>query len=105
MEGDWKLIYYHEDRRCELYNLGEDVGEQRDLYAAQRRRPEATRSRLQATDATFPTRDPRFDPAKRQARSERLRTSGKERREREHGRYLDGDFEPNKDWWGSLPKD
>ncbi|MCX6561954.1 MAG: sulfatase [Candidatus Aminicenantes bacterium] len=25
--GDWKLIYYHADRRFELFNLAEDIGE------------------------------------------------------------------------------
>lgn len=29
--GDWKLIYYHEDRRCELFNLAQDLGEQTNL--------------------------------------------------------------------------
>ena len=33
MEGDWKLIHYHEDGRDELYNLGNDVAEQNDLIA------------------------------------------------------------------------
>jgi len=31
MEGDWKLIHYHEDERDELYNLARDIGEQNDL--------------------------------------------------------------------------
>ena len=26
-KGDWKLIYYHADRRMELFNLKEDIGE------------------------------------------------------------------------------
>jgi arylsulfatase A-like enzyme len=29
--GDWKLIYYHEDQRCELFNLAQDLGEQTNL--------------------------------------------------------------------------
>ncbi len=29
--GDWKLIYYHEDQRYQLFNLSEDLGEQRNL--------------------------------------------------------------------------
>ncbi|GFR77260.1 arylsulfatase A [Elysia marginata] len=29
--GDWKLIYYHNDERMELFNIKEDIGEQRDL--------------------------------------------------------------------------
>ena len=30
-QGDWKLIYYHVDRRYELFNLAEDLGESRNL--------------------------------------------------------------------------
>lgn len=30
-DGDWKLVRYFEDCRTELYDLGSDVGEQRDL--------------------------------------------------------------------------
>ncbi len=29
--GDWKLIYFHEDQRTELYNLERDIGETNDL--------------------------------------------------------------------------
>ncbi len=30
-QGDWKLIYYHADRRYELFNLADDIGEQHNL--------------------------------------------------------------------------
>ncbi len=36
--GDWKLIYYHADRRYELFNLAEDLGETRNLAGQQTRR-------------------------------------------------------------------
>ena len=29
--GDWKLIYYYEDKTVELFNLKDDIGEQREL--------------------------------------------------------------------------
>jgi arylsulfatase A-like enzyme len=29
--GDWKLIYFYEDKRFELYNITEDIGELRNL--------------------------------------------------------------------------
>lgn len=29
--GDWKLIYFHSDRRLELYNIAEDISEKTDL--------------------------------------------------------------------------
>jgi arylsulfatase A-like enzyme len=39
-KGDWKLIHFHTEGRLELYNLREDIGEERDLSAA---RPEKLR--------------------------------------------------------------
>ncbi len=30
-KGDWKLIYFHDDERLELFNLKDDVGEQNNL--------------------------------------------------------------------------
>ena len=33
-DGDWRLVQFYEDERIELYNLAEDVGEERDLAAA-----------------------------------------------------------------------
>jgi len=108
-EDGWKLIYYHEDQRHELYNITKDVGEQVNLAAAQPERARALQARLKewlhATSAKFPRRDPEFDDAKRKARWERLRTSGKERLERQHAAYLKENFKPNKDWWGSVPVD
>ncbi|EAR02039.1 sulfatase-like hydrolase/transferase [Maribacter sp. HTCC2170] len=32
-KGDWKFIYFHEDRRMELYNLKRDIGETKNLVA------------------------------------------------------------------------
>jgi len=29
--GDWKLIYYHQDRHMELFNIREDIGEEHNL--------------------------------------------------------------------------
>ena len=39
-KGEWKLIYHHVTRKLELFNLKEDIGEQRDLAAS---RQEKTR--------------------------------------------------------------
>ncbi|MCA9119185.1 MAG: sulfatase [Planctomycetaceae bacterium] len=58
--GDDKLLYFYEDERSELYDLGEDSGEQRELS---RRQPELETKlrehlldRLQQAHARFPTR-------------------------------------------------
>jgi arylsulfatase A-like enzyme len=38
--GDWKLIYYHADRRFELFDLAHDIGERIDLAAREPARVE-----------------------------------------------------------------
>jgi arylsulfatase A-like enzyme len=57
-QGDWKLIHYYEDRRFELFNLADDLGEQANLAAA---RPEIRQrlaknlgGYLQSVGAQFP---------------------------------------------------
>ncbi len=108
-ENDWKLIHYHEDGRDELYHLATDSGEQQDLASAEPQRVKLLRAKLvawlKATDARFPAQDPQFDAAKRAARWESLKTRGKTSLERRHASYLDAAYQPNKDWWGSAPKD
>ncbi|MCA9145007.1 MAG: sulfatase [Planctomycetales bacterium] len=109
LEDDWKLIYYHEDQRYELYNVAKDVGEQNDLLAAEPDRAMSMRTRLTewltVTNAKFPTPDSRFDPAKRDARWEMLSTSGKRRLEAQHAAFLAEEYKPNDDWWGSSLAD
>lgn len=62
--GDWKLLEYHEDRRVELYNVREDVGERQDQAATQADRATALRDRLHAwrrsVEAQMPTPNPAF---------------------------------------------
>jgi arylsulfatase A-like enzyme len=33
-DGDWKLLVNHDGSRAELYNISQDIGEERDLAAA-----------------------------------------------------------------------
>jgi len=64
--GDWKLIEFFEDRHVELYNLRDDVSEERDVAAAE---PE-TAGRLQGllhkwlekVGAKIPQPNPDFEP-------------------------------------------
>lgn len=109
MHDDWKLIYYHEDGRYELYNLADDVGEQRDLVKTKldivAKMKAELHTWLEATDAKFPEPDPEFDAEKREARWRNIRAVGKERLERQHARFLEEDYQPSKDWWGSLIAD
>ena len=108
-EDNWKLIHYHEDGRDELYHLGRDEVEQKDLAAAEPKKVKAMRSKLdtwlKVTKAKMPVKDEMADLAKRKARFESLSTQGKERLERQHANFLKPDYKPNRDWWGSAPKD
>jgi len=67
-EGDWKLIHLFEDDRAELYHLGEDPGETKDLALAFPQKLTELRARLdrwrQDVGAQLPTPNPDHDPAR-----------------------------------------
>lgn len=64
--GDWKLIEFFEDMRVELYNLKEDISEQKDLAASWPDRTKTLRDRLHAwrqeTGSLMPTPNPDYVP-------------------------------------------
>lgn len=69
--GDYKLIeFYHDlkDIRLELYDLRADIGETKDLAAAEPKRVAELRARLHAwqreVGAQMPTPNPSYNPAK-----------------------------------------
>ena len=70
-KGDFKLIEFFDDMRAELYNLREDIGEQKNLASAMPGKVEELRSRLHAwrkeVGAQMPTRNPSYDPSKPEA--------------------------------------
>jgi len=103
--GQWKLIHYHEDGHDELYNLETDPGEQSDVSATHNETAAVLRSRLDEwladVDAKFPVPDPEYDPEKRAAYLHRQEHAVMKRLEAEHARYLEPDWQPNDDWWGS----
>jgi len=57
--GDWKLVYFHTDRRIELYNLASDIGETTDLASRDPARAAALARQLggllRARGALMPT--------------------------------------------------
>lgn len=59
--GDWKLIYYYQDGRRELYNLNNDIGESHDLAGRLPEKAAAMKARLDAIlrdqGAKIPSRD------------------------------------------------
>lgn len=107
-EHGWKLIHYHEDGRDELYHLAADPGEQKNLVHSEPGRAKTLRAKLdawlKATGATFPKRRPMPNPAALDRRAQWLRKV-KDRQEKRAAEYLEEDYEPNKNWWGSLPRD
>ena len=70
-KGDFKLIEFLADMRVELYNLSDDIGEQRDLASEMPDKVEELRNRLHAwreeVGAQMPTRNPKYDPSKLEA--------------------------------------
>lgn len=103
--GPWKLIHYFEDGRDELYNLDDDPGEQTDVVARNQEEAKELRKRLDAwlieVGARLPVPDPEYDPAKEKARLANLANEYMQELEVQHALYLDPDWQPNDDWWGS----
>ncbi len=64
-EGDWKLIYFFEDSRSELYHLKDDLGEKNDLAAREPARTQRLHRKLFAwlaeTRAQLPYENPNYD--------------------------------------------
>jgi arylsulfatase A-like enzyme len=64
-KGDFKLIEFYDDMRAELYNVREDMSEQRDLAAAMPEKVTELRRRLHdwrsEVGAQMPTRNPAHD--------------------------------------------
>ena len=103
--GDWKLIHYYEDDRDELYDLASDPGEQSDVASDN---PEMARELRTAMEtwladvgARFPEPDPEYDAEAEAERLADLETRFMAELESQHRAYLDPDWEPNADWWGS----
>ena len=56
-DGDWKYLYFYSDRRSELYNLKDDIGETKNLVALNPKKAKMMRTKitsvLKAHDATI----------------------------------------------------
>ena len=103
--GPWKLIHYHEDGHDELYNLEVDPGELNDLLTDRGATGAELRQRLERwladVGAKLPAPDPQYDPEKENARLRELEYELMPQLEAQHAEYLDPDWQPNEDWWGS----
>ena len=105
LDDDWKLIFYHEDGRNELYNLKIDEAEYESLNAQYPEKVKELRSKLDGwlseVKAKMPIADPLYDPIKEHLVKERNRTATLQNVEKTRVMMLSKDYQPNKDWWGS----
>jgi arylsulfatase A-like enzyme len=66
--GDYKLIEFFNDMHIELYNLTNDIGEQKDLAHQHPEIADRLRTRLhawrRAVDAQMPMPNPDYNPSK-----------------------------------------
>ena len=104
-DANWKLIHYYEDGRNELYDLAVDPAETSDLARTHPVRTQAMWEQLKqwldSVGALYPKPDPRYDPARTEAKFRRLQTRFKEALEQRHAERLRPDWQPNPTWWGS----
>ncbi len=102
---NWKLIHYYEDNHDELYDLANDPGEQNDVSAARIELAAQMRQRLDGwliqVDAKLPMIDPQYDAEKEKRYLQSLERDLMPELEAQHATYLDAEWEPDEDWWGS----
>ena len=108
MDEDWKLIHYFEDNRSELYQINEDIGEQKNVAESHELRVASMLGVLknwqQDVGAAFPTTNAKYNPeaAKRAMEQKRERTIPN--REKQHSNFLKPDYRPGKGWWDKVGK-
>ncbi len=108
-DGDWKLIYYYEDGRNELYNLTIDPSEKETLNAQYPEIVDYLSKKLSVwlteVNAKYPVPDPLYDPIKEAEYKYTQQTKTKEFLEKQRMQMLQLDYKPNEDWWGSSTID
>ena len=45
-DGDWKYLYFYNDKRSELYNLKDDIGEKNNLIASMPKKAKQLKTQL-----------------------------------------------------------
>ena len=62
-DGDWKLIEFYHHEKIELYNLAEDIGEQKNLAASHPQKAVELRAKLVAWQKQIKAKMPLPNPA------------------------------------------
>jgi len=105
--GDWKLIRYYEDGHEELYRLPEDPFEENELSGAYPNKKEALSvllgNYLNSKSVLMPLPDIEFDKVLFQKRIEQMENEMMPKLEKQRLNFLDKNWQPNDDWWGSAP--
>lgn len=103
-QGEWKLIYYYEDGRSELYNLN-DSEETND---ASKENPDLVKEMnitlfeyLEEVGAKFPTKDSLHNSEMEEQHLTKVSTQLIQKLETQRLEFLSPDFDPNNNWWGS----
>lgn len=104
-QGDWKLIYYHEDGRTELYNLAIDQTESEPLNAQYPAKVKELKTKLDnwltEVHGIMPEADPEYNPVKEAQYKTRNRVDGLANQEKYRKALLSEEYEPDPTWWGS----
>ena len=107
-EGEWKLIHYYEDNRNELYNLRNDLEETRDVSDENQELANQLNKKLfeflKQVDAKFPKPDPEYDETLEQRYLDKIKSIKWPQLEEQRMKFLDEDFDPGNNWWGSQGK-
>ena len=56
---------------------------------------------LVEVDAKFPVPDPQYDPEQERTYLHKLEHEAMPELEAQHAAYLDAEWQPDEDWWGS----
>lgn len=105
-DGNWKLIYYHEDQHYELYNIDVDLSENKSFniqYPRKLKRMQTLLLKwLREVKAQMPVPDIQYDPKKENNVKQLWRTKVLQEQEKLRKEMLQPSWKPNKNWWGSM---
>lgn len=106
-QGNWKLIHYYENGKNELYNLTKDSEESKDVSKDNLQVVENLSKTLfdylEEVGAQFPVKDSLYNPDLEKAYLKKISTVKMLDLENQRMKFLSPDFNPNNNWWGSLP--
>ncbi|MDN3689799.1 sulfatase [Cyclobacterium jeungdonense] len=107
--GDWKLIRYFEDGQEKLYNIPQDPFEEEEVSEQNprihSRLSDLLTNYLKEKAVSLPVPDPEFDQKLYNERLQEMEQVLMPRLEKQRLEFLSKDWQPNPDWWGSMPQD